>query len=252
MRKKKIKEFFTINKEIKFTQNTTFLQNNTSNNLTFENNKIQINSTRDMNPNFTVLYDISNPDEENFDIISQLISQNLNSEFKEKVCVSCLDSLNYLNYLKFDIKNIKKKLKEFVNNTGNVIEAKTLDNIKGLYNNNENKSNNEIPDSNSKINSDLNNNPTKATSKNFEMNYTLLKQDVVAQFSNFINQANFIKIDLYRIVNKMEILKRLQCNNYEENDFNYQSAMKGVNQLIETMQDAIRKQNININFVIIT
>jgi hypothetical protein len=83
-------------------------------------------------------------------------------------------------------------------------------------------------------------------------NGTNSKQELIIRFSDYINRVNLIKIDLYQLTNVVEILRKVECPNYELNNKKYQETLKNANQLIEVIQDSIRKQNLNVNFIVIT
>jgi hypothetical protein len=82
--------------------------------------------------------------------------------------------------------------------------------------------------------------------------HTNSKQDVIAQFAEYINRVNVIKLYLYDLINVIELLKSARCKNYESNNSIYNSIMRKSNNLVEVIQNSIRKQSLNVNFIIIT
>jgi len=82
--------------------------------------------------------------------------------------------------------------------------------------------------------------------------HTNSKQDVIAQFAEYINRVNVIKLYLYDLINVIELLRTSKCKNYESNNSIYTSIMKKSNNLVEVIQNSIRKQSLNVNFIIIT
>lgn len=77
------------------------------------------------------------------------------------------------------------------------------------------------------------------------------KQDLIIKFSDYINKINLIKIELFKLTNLIELQKRVNCSIYESNNCKFQAAFRKTNHLIEVIQDAIRKQNLNVNFIVI-
>lgn len=84
------------------------------------------------------------------------------------------------------------------------------------------------------------------------INLTFTKQDLIVRFSEYINRVNLVKIQLFEMKSNLDLLKASYCPNYDENAKTYDSIMKKANILIEIIQDSIRKQNLNINFLIMT
>ncbi len=78
------------------------------------------------------------------------------------------------------------------------------------------------------------------------------RQELIIKFSDYINRVNLVKILLFEMKSNLNLLKDASCSNYDENSKFYDNIMKKANQLIEIIQDSIRKQNLNINFIIIT
>jgi hypothetical protein len=80
---------------------------------------------------------------------------------------------------------------------------------------------------------------------------TLTKQNLVQKTSEKINELNYIKVKLSSIQSELNLLKKLNCKNYEENNQVLTNLLKWTSSLVETIQNAIRKTNLNINFLII-
>ena len=72
------------------------------------------------------------------------------------------------------------------------------------------------------------------------------------KFSDYINRVNLVKIQLFEMKTNLDLLKSATCSNYNDNSKYYENIMKKANQLIEIIQDSIRKQNLNINFIVFT
>jgi hypothetical protein len=83
-------------------------------------------------------------------------------------------------------------------------------------------------------------------------NVSTSKQELIIKFSRYINQVNIIKSDLYQLTNVIKILKDAECANYNQNNDKFNLTIKSANQLVEAIQESIRKQSLNINFVIIS
>lgn len=86
----------------------------------------------------------------------------------------------------------------------------------------------------------------------FANNSIFTRQELIVKFSDYINRVNLAKIELFEMKTNLDLLKSANCSNYEDNNKYYDIIMKKANQLIEIIQDSIRKQNLNINFIIIT
>lgn len=83
-------------------------------------------------------------------------------------------------------------------------------------------------------------------------NMTTTKQDIIVKFSHQINNVNLIKVSVLDYINIIELLKNSKCSNYEKNNELYQFAMKNSGSLVESIQNYIRKSNLNVNFLIIS
>lgn len=86
----------------------------------------------------------------------------------------------------------------------------------------------------------------------FSGNSFFTRQELIVKFSNYINRVNLVKIQLFEMKTNLDLLKAASCTNFDDNSKYYDNLMKKANQLIEIIQDSIRKQNLNINFIIIT
>jgi hypothetical protein len=85
----------------------------------------------------------------------------------------------------------------------------------------------------------------------FSNKSNITRQELIIKFSEYINRVNMIKIHLLELNSNLDLLKAVSCPNYEDNLNNFDSIMKKTNTLIEIIQNSIRKQNLNINFIII-
>lgn len=86
----------------------------------------------------------------------------------------------------------------------------------------------------------------------FSSNSVFTRQELIVKFSDYINRVNLAKIQLFEMKTNLDLLKAASCSNYDDNSKYYDNMMKKANQLIEIIQDSIRKQNLNINFIVIT
>ncbi len=80
---------------------------------------------------------------------------------------------------------------------------------------------------------------------------TLTKQKLVEKTSEKINSLNFIKVQLSSLQSELNLLKKFNCKNFDENNKISSYLLKWTSSLVETIQNAIRKTNLNINFLII-
>lgn len=84
-------------------------------------------------------------------------------------------------------------------------------------------------------------------------NKTNSKQETIIKFSDYINSINLIKVELYHANFSLQIVKNAGCTRtYESNNEKFQATLKRANLLIEAIQDSIRKQNLNVNFIVIS
>lgn len=83
-------------------------------------------------------------------------------------------------------------------------------------------------------------------------NKTNTKQDIIVKFADYINRLNIVKINLNQLSGNQELLKKSNCSMYEKNNIVYQATVKSSGLLIEAIQDTIRKQNLNVNFIVIS
>ena len=86
----------------------------------------------------------------------------------------------------------------------------------------------------------------------FSNNLVFTRQELIVKFSDYINRVNLAKIQLFEMKTNLDLLKTASCSNYDDNSKYYDKIMKKANQLIEVIQDSIRKQNLNINFIVFT
>lgn len=82
-------------------------------------------------------------------------------------------------------------------------------------------------------------------------NVTESRHEVIVKFSEIINEINLIKMELLNLNVKVLLNEKLQCKDYNIYSEKFNNIMKTANQLIEVIQDTIRKQSLNINFIII-
>jgi len=86
----------------------------------------------------------------------------------------------------------------------------------------------------------------------FSNDLVFTRQELIIRFSDYINRVNLVKIQLFEMKTNLDLLKAANCSNYDDNVKYYDGIVKKANQLIEIIQDTIRKQNLNINFIVIT
>jgi len=86
----------------------------------------------------------------------------------------------------------------------------------------------------------------------FSNGFVFTRQELIVKFSDYINRVNMVKIELFEMRSNLDLLKASKCPNYDDNLKNYEGIMVKANQLIEIIQESIRKQNLNINFIVIT
>lgn len=60
-----------------------------------------------------------------------------------------------------------------------------------------------------------------------------------------------MKIRIYDIGISLALMKKLNCSNYDENNRIFQQTLKSANNLVEGIQNSIRKKNLNVNFLIL-
>lgn len=84
------------------------------------------------------------------------------------------------------------------------------------------------------------------------VNKTVSKQDLVAKLSDQINKMNIIKINLFDLQPSLDLMKSISCTNLQENQNKFNSTLKLATGLVESLQNSIRKSNLNTNFLIIS
>ena len=84
------------------------------------------------------------------------------------------------------------------------------------------------------------------------VNKTVSKQDLVAKLSDQINKMNIIKINLFDLQPSLDLMKSINCTNLQENQNKFNSTLKLATGLVESLQNSIRKSNLNTNFLIIS
>ena len=84
------------------------------------------------------------------------------------------------------------------------------------------------------------------------VNITSSKQDLVAKLSDQINKLNIIKINIYDIQPTLDLMKKINCTNSGDNEKIYSITVKKAAGLVESLQNSIRKSNLNANFLIIS
>ena len=83
-------------------------------------------------------------------------------------------------------------------------------------------------------------------------NTIFTKQEYILKFSGYINNINFIKIELYKLRYIPIILQEIDCPQYKKETENFHLALRRTNLLIEVIQDSIRKPNLNVNFIVLS
>jgi hypothetical protein len=84
------------------------------------------------------------------------------------------------------------------------------------------------------------------------VNKTASKQDLVAKLSDQVNKINIIKINIHDIQPTLDLMKKINCTNFKENQKKFKATIKKAAGLVESLQNSIRKSNLNTNFLIIS
>ncbi len=81
-------------------------------------------------------------------------------------------------------------------------------------------------------------------------NSTNTKQDIITKFSNYINRINLVRLFIYQINEVLDL--STQCKHYKYNLNIFDTINKKSNQLVEVIQNSIRKQSLNVNFIVLS
>jgi hypothetical protein len=76
---------------------------------------------------------------------------------------------------------------------------------------------------------------------------SMMRQEYILKFSEYVNKINQIKIHLFKLRFLPFLQKELNCT-----VDNIQISFKKASQLIEVIQDSIRKHNLNVNFIVLS
>jgi hypothetical protein len=221
--KKKEKDC-TIKMNITIKNDSLHQNENKHSNLTFSNTTTDKNSEINNNNTYLNLTLSNNLQSHNFSLDSNSSIYSSQVEFTYSLCHPQQDQLDHLTIYMLGLKS---------NNTKENLCYSCLDNTNLLK---------ELLDEIKIIKQDL---------KLFNSDKNT-KQDLIIKFSDYINKINLIKIELFKLTHLIEMLKRAECSMYKVNNDKFQAALRKTNQLIEAIQDAIRKQNLNVNFIVIS
>jgi len=78
------------------------------------------------------------------------------------------------------------------------------------------------------------------------------KSELIEYFSDKINNVNLIKLNLENIREIVILQKEFDCPESEKLKNYYDDSLKAANNLVEAIQNSIRKHNLNISFLIIS
>jgi hypothetical protein len=77
------------------------------------------------------------------------------------------------------------------------------------------------------------------------------KIELVEYFSDKINKVNLIKLNLENLRDIIKLQKEFDCEDYYTIIKYYEGSLKAANDLVEAIQNSIRKHNLNISFLVI-
>lgn len=78
------------------------------------------------------------------------------------------------------------------------------------------------------------------------------KSELVEYFSDKINKVNLIKLSLENLREIIKLQREFECEDYETINEYYEGSFKAANNLVEAIQNSIRKHNLNISFLVIS
>jgi len=78
------------------------------------------------------------------------------------------------------------------------------------------------------------------------------KSELIEYFSDKINNVNLIKLHLENLRDVFKLQKEFECEGFETISKYYDGSLKAANNLVEAIQNSIRKHNLNISFLVIS
>jgi hypothetical protein len=208
----------TNERKVKSSFKDNIVINNTSANITISNTTTKLQTSTNssqMNKTETASTSTNNSSTSLLNAIadeSELI--------KNEICMNCLEISSTLDILIGEIKEIKNNLRKIIDKyqEGSSIIFK-------------NSSNTNISDN---------------------IKDSKVRQHDITEVLNSLNRVNYIKADLFKMNEVLNILQKAECENYQDNNKKYLLVINSSNKLVEIIQDVFRRLNLNINLVVLS
>jgi len=78
------------------------------------------------------------------------------------------------------------------------------------------------------------------------------KSELIEYFSDKINNANLIKLNLDNLKDVIKLQNELQCEDFANTNKYYEGSLKVANSLVEAIQISIRKHNLDVSFLVLS
>ena len=78
------------------------------------------------------------------------------------------------------------------------------------------------------------------------------KDEIILDFTVCINNLNLIRVELIKMENLIENMKKANCKEINDSQKKYDQAKNSLNKLVEGIQNFLRKTNLDFNLLILT
>lgn len=78
------------------------------------------------------------------------------------------------------------------------------------------------------------------------------KDEIILDFTVCINNLNLIRAELHKMNDLLENIKKASCKEFADSQRKYDEAKNDLNKLVESIQNFIRKTNLDFNLLILT
>ena len=80
----------------------------------------------------------------------------------------------------------------------------------------------------------------------------IVKDEIILDFTVCINNLNLIRVELIKMDNLLENIKKANCKESTDTQKMYDQAKNLLNKLVEGVQNFLRKTNLDFNLLILT